>query len=135
MYGPIDYDRNWNYVPRTISNRKDGSDLSFKYAYHVKYGASTMVQEMGTLFIPSTIFGSPTGKSDVEVTAKLDVIKNSSIIKSYLSVCYVSKIQGVMTGGINFTELRKKGLMAVKENIEHQMIQDKEFLLSLTTDQ
>ncbi len=131
LHGPVDYDRNWDYVPRTISNKKGSpSGLSFKYIYNIKYSGTTMHQDLMTLYIPTSILGTPTGRNDVQVSAQLDVYQDKSIVKSYISVCYVSKTRGMLIGGINYTELRKKGLMAVKENIESQMVQDKEFLLS-----
>lgn len=133
LYGNIDYEGNWSYVPRTISNKTNSpSNLSFKYAYDVKYGGTSIHQDLVTAFIPTTILGTPTGVNDVQVVAKLDVFDNASPVKSYTAACNLTNPRGIFFGGINMTELRLKGLMAVKENIEMQMVQDREFLLSLT---
>jgi hypothetical protein len=132
LYGPIDYKGNWDYVPRTVSNKPSHpTALSFKYAYNIVYGGTTIHQDLVTAFIPTTLIGTPTGKNDVQVSAKLDIYKGPSIVKSYISVCNVTQLRGLFVGGINLTELRRKGLMAVKANIETQMATDTAFLCTL----
>jgi hypothetical protein len=128
LRGKVTYEGNWEYVPKTISNKEiDNGILSFNYAYNVLYGGTAMQQDIVTILLPTTMFGTPTGESDVQIRAKLDVVNGSNLIKSYVSVCNIVSPRGVFAGGTNFTEIRKRGLMAVKENIEFQMVQDKDF--------
>jgi hypothetical protein len=134
LYGPIEYEGNWNYVPKTISNTLPAnSELSFKYAYQITYGGTTPNEDAIALFIPTTIIGTPTGKDDMQVAAKLEVYSGQGLVKTYTAVCTLTKHRGIYAGGINLTELRQQGLRAVKENIEMQMVQDKAFLISLTS--
>ena len=133
LYGKVNYEGNWNYVPKTISNKTaDNSSFSFDYAYNILYGGTSVNQDIVTAFIPTTLIGTPTGKSDVQVRAKLDVFDGSTIVKSYVAACNILAPRGIFTGGNDLTEVRRRGLMAVKENIESQMVQDKDFWVSLT---
>jgi hypothetical protein len=135
LHGKVNYDGNWSYFPRTISNQvtdDDNCNLSFEYAYNVLYGGTTVNQDIVTAFIPTTLIGTPTGASDVQVRAKLDVLDGSKLIKSYVSTCNILAPRGLFIGGNDLTEVRRRGLMAVKENIESQIVQDKEFWASFT---
>ena len=128
LRGKVTYEGNWDYVPKTISNQSaDNGSLSFNYAYNVLYGGTAMQQDIVAILLPTTMLGAPTGESDVQVRAKLDVMNGSNLIKSYIAACNMTRPRGVFTGGTNFTEIRKRGLMAVKENIELQMVQDRDF--------
>ena len=132
LHGKLNYEGNINYVPKTISNKNIAdSNLSFSYAYNVLYGGTTVNQDIVTAFIPATLFGAPTGASDVQVRAKLDVFDGANLIKSYVSACNIVNPRGLFVGGTDMTEVRKRGLMAVKENIESQMVQDKDALVAI----
>lgn len=131
LYGNIEYDGNRNYLPCTISDKVTGdSELVFKYAYNVLYGGTSINEELLAGFLPTTLIGTPTGKNDIQVRAKLDVFVASDPIKSYTSVCNILSMRSIFMGGTDLSAVRKKGLLAVKENIEHQMLQDREFWIS-----
>ena len=128
LRGKVNYEGNWDYVPKTISNQSaDNGNMSFNYAYNVLYGGTAMQQDIVAILLPTTMFGTPTGESDVQIRAKLDVMNGPNLIKSYIAACNIVSPRGVFAGGTNFTEIRKNGLMAVKENIELQMVQDRDF--------
>jgi hypothetical protein len=89
-----------------------------------------MQQDIVAILLPTTMFGAPTGESDVQIRAKLDVVNGSNLIKSYIAACNITSPRGIFNGGTSFTEIRKRGLLAVKENIELQMVQDRDFWCS-----
>jgi len=124
--GPIQYDGKSEYLPRTISEGSISEyGLTFRYA-------TTETQERSgwdivALFNPLTILGTPTGSLTSTVTGKLEVSKGAELVKSYIARCTQTASKGIYYGE-TFSELRRKGLLAVKENIETQMSRDQEFL-------
>lgn len=54
----------------------------------------------------------------------MELSKNSTIIKTYVSEARVSKPRSIFLGGVDKTELRHTALTSIKENIELQMKDD-----------
>jgi len=128
VYGQIDYSGKPEYLPNTISDDNDqSSDINIKYEYMVSYGGTKPGTDILTAFIPTTLLGTPTGNNELVIQGKLDIYKNSTIAKSYIAECIVKKPRNVWSG-IDYTELRRKGLIAIKENIETQMMYDRNLL-------
>jgi hypothetical protein len=135
--GTIHYNKNIQYLPRTIKSEnmaEKNDSLFFYYDYQVSYGRDYLFNsgELVPLFNPLTLIGSPIGEDDVCVVGKLDILHGGKVVKTYKSVCLLEKIRNLFYQGETFSEMRKKGLFAVRNNIETQMCQDKEFLIHLT---
>jgi hypothetical protein len=43
-----------------------------------------MNQDLVTAYIPTTLIGTPTGQSDIQVRARLDVFNGTNLIKPYV---------------------------------------------------
>lgn len=56
------------------------------------------------------------------------VLKGEDALKTYRAVGALST---PTTGGLTLTEMRRLGLLAVRDNVEAQMYQDKEYLRRL----
>jgi len=124
--GPIQYVGKSEYLPRTIS---EGSISEYGLTFRF---TTTEAQERSgwdvlALFNPLTLFGFPTGDLTSTVTGRLEILKETAIIKSYTATCVQKASKGIYYGE-NFSRLRRKGLLAVRDNIETQMSQDREFL-------
>lgn len=129
LSGKIDYEGNVEYLPRTISSESHPrATLTLRYRYEVTYGRDS-VEQVLYLYNPLTIVGFPIGADTVVVTAKLEVLKGSSLVKAYRAVCVLGKHRTIFWEGENLSELRKRGLLAVRENIETQMYGDRDLLL------
>jgi hypothetical protein len=127
--GKIDYEGNTEYLPRTVSAESHpGATLTLRYRYEVTYGRDAVHQAL-PLFNPLTIVGFPIGADSVVVTAKLEVLKGSFQVKEYTAVCVLDKYRTIFSEGESLSELRKRGLLAVRENIETQMYGDRDLLL------
>ena len=127
--GKIDYEGNAEYLPRTVSAESHPeAALILRYRYDVTYGRDAVHQAF-PLFNPLTIVGFPIGADTVVVTAKLDVLKGSSQVKAYAAVCVLDKHRTIFWEGESMSELRKRGLLAVRENIETQMYGDRDLLI------
>lgn len=129
LSGNIDYEGNADYLPRTVSAESHpGATLTLRYRYEVTYGRDAVHQAL-PLFNPLTIIGFPIGADTVVVTAKLEVLKESSQVKAYTAVCILHKHRTIFAEGETLSELRKRGLLAVRDNIETQMYGDRDLLL------
>jgi hypothetical protein len=127
--GNIVYEGNPSYLPATVE-QKSGTDITIRYEYAVSYDGTGKV-EILTAFLPTTILGTPTGGDDVIAVGKLELTKNSKIIKSYVSEVTVSKPRSIFLGGVDKTELRCIALTRLKENIEIQMKNDNALLTQI----
>lgn len=129
LSGKTDYAGNIEYLPRTISAEShSGAILTLRYRYEVTYGRDSIKQVLYH-YNPLTIVGFPIGADTVVVTAKLEVLKGTSQVKTYTAMCVLDKHRTIFWEGESLSELRKRGLLAVRENIETQMYGDRELLL------
>lgn len=136
LKGIVRYDKNIKYLPRTITNeskQNDVSSLIIKYEYQVSYGRDYLFHsgEFVPLFNPLTLIGSPIGGDNVYVIGKLDIMQGGKNIKIYKSACVLEKTRNLFYQGETFSEMRKKGLISVRNNIESQMCQDKDYLINI----
>ena len=128
LTAPISFDGNKEYLPRTISEDVlPSSNLSVRYSYS-EFHERDDSKEVLALFNPLTLIGFPTGGITNTITAWLNIIKGTEVIKSYNAVCKLKVTRTIFTDGDSFSELRRKGLIAVRNNIEAQMDKDQEFL-------
>lgn len=126
--GKIDYDGNKEYLPRTVRADPSLEPLPIlRYRYEVTYGRDAVPQAL-PLFNPLTIVGFPIGADTVVVTGKLEILKGSSAIKTYTAVCILDKHRTIFSEGETMSEIRKRGLLAVRDNIEAQMYVDRDLL-------
>ncbi len=138
LSGTIHYKKNIQYLPRTIKSDNvtyGKRSLDFNYEYQVTYGRDYLFNsgEIIPLFNPLTLIGAPIGEDDVCIIGKLDILQESKVIKSYESVCLLEKTRNLFHQGETFSEMRKKGLISIRNNIEQQMCQDKDFLNQTTS--
>lgn len=126
--GKIDYSGNVEYLPRTVTPEShSGGTLTLRYRYEVTYGRDSKEQVL-YLYNPLTLVGFPIGSDIVVVTGTLEVWKGSSHVKTYKAVCVLDKHRTIFWEGESLSGLRKRGLYAVRENIETQMYNDRDLL-------
>lgn len=132
LKGRISYEGNPEYLPRTIAEGDPGeAGLSFRYAYQVSYGKDNTAQIL-PLLNPLSLVGFPIGANTLIVCGKLDVEKAAAPVRSYTSTCAIDKARNLFYEGETFSEMRKRGLIAVRNNIEAQMFDDRDFLTGVT---
>jgi hypothetical protein len=119
----LEYEGNPDYLPRTVANASIAdSKLTIRYNYNEEQRRSEI------LYVPS---GTKQALSKVsEVTGQLEILHRTKIIRAYKAVA-------VLSGRNEFTDetlsqMRRRGLLAVRANIEAQMYRDKDFLLGLS---
>jgi len=132
LKGKLIYEGNKEYLPRVlIDEPATNPKIEFKYTYGVFYGKQD-VPGVLALYNPLTIVGFPTGENTVTVIGRLDILRGEEVMKSYGSSCVLEKMRNLFSEA-NFTEMRKKALIAVRDNIDSQICSDKNNLEKLLT--
>lgn len=133
--GRVEYEGNRAYLPATIVECKDpaepGCDLLFRYRYSVAYGKDK-VPELLPLFNPFTLVGFPVGEDTLLVHGLMEAYRGEEKLKTYEATCALDRHSSIFLPGDTYTEMRKKGLDAVKQNIENQMCADRGYFLELS---
>jgi len=130
LKGIVIYEGNKEFLPRVLIDEPvTKPKIDLKYSYDVLYGKQD-VPEVLALYNPLTIAGFPTGENTVTVIGRLDILRGGEVIRSYGSTCILEKTRNLFSEG-TFTEMRKKGLIAVRDNIENQICSDKNNLEKL----
>lgn len=124
--GPIQYDGNRLYLPRTISEG-DPSEYGLRFRYTTSETQDRSSWDVIALLNPLSILGFPTGRRNSTVTGNLEILKDTELAKSYQATCLQEAYRGIYYGG-SFSDLRRTGLVAVRDSIEAQMSQDRELL-------
>ena len=120
--GNVVYEGNPIFLPATVE-QKDGTDVTIRYEYALSYSGTGKV-EILSAFIPTTIVGTPTGGDWITAVGKMEISRNSKVVKTYTGQVTVSKARSLFAGGADKTELRRLALTSLKENIELQMKND-----------
>jgi len=123
------FDGNRDYLPRNLQqNTSNPAGITVYYRYEAAYGTKDL--GAAALYDPFTIFGLPTGKDIPTIYAELRIQRGPQILKACQSACQVVQRSNLWTN-LTQTELRRDGLLAVRDNIESQLAQGQEFLASL----
>jgi hypothetical protein len=134
MKGEIVYDGNREYLPKTVAEDSLGkSGFVFRYKYDIVYGKDNVPQAL-PLFNPLTIIGFPVGEDTVVIAGRMEILKANQVVKTYSATCAFDKTRSAYWQGDTLSELRRKGLIAVRDNIDTQMNQEQDFLSKLIAD-
>lgn len=128
--GEIIYEGNTEYLPSVLIHKPGTeSEISFKYTHEEIYGQYD-IPDVVAFINPLTIVGFPTGENKLTVVGRLVVLKDKEVKKSYSAYCILEKTQSLFASE-TYSELRKKGLIEVKNNIDQQLYRDRDYLRSL----
>jgi len=72
--------------------------------------------------------GGSFGKNDVLAIGRLELIENDQIIKTYRAAARTVQDRNLWDESETQTELRKRCLLEVRDNIDMQLMKDREFL-------
>ena len=127
----VRYDGKEEYLPAAL-----GADptapypVVFQYAYEAQYGLSEIPPGV-SLINPLVIFGFPTGTDNVVVTGRVDVIRGTTTLRSYAAAAAMKRAGTVFSEGETFTEMRRRGLLLVRDNLSTQLCKDQATLVAL----
>ena len=130
--GKVVFDGNKEYLPRMIVDSGDseglGSGLIFEYSYDVAHDTRDLSPFAYLALLPVIALGYPTGHDIVNVVGKLRVIRGGEVLKSYSAASEI-KVRLTHWTSSNMSKMRADGLRAVKNSIESQMFQDRDFFV------
>lgn len=115
--GAIQYEGNRDYLPRTVG--QDDSGMKIRFEYEVQQGR----EDSSTIFLPVVnLVINPKGMNWVIAAGSLEILEDGQVKHSYKSV---KQLDGAGVGGATtLTALRRRALLAVRDDIERQMIQE-----------
>ena len=120
----VRYDGKPEYLPTALAVDQTASErMVFRYTYEAQYGLKEIPPGI-MLVNPLTLFGFPTGTDNVVVTGYLNLIRDQTTLRSYAAAAAMKRSGTVFSEGESFTEMRRRGLLLVRENISRQLCGD-----------
>jgi len=128
LRGVITYEGKSEYLPRTIAGRDGGGiNPSFRYVYEDSHRRDDLMNSFG--------YGRPFPHPIAEIGSKTQYVVGNLEIRIDGNVIKTYSATAMLTDSTEFsetlTEMRRRGLLAVRNNIEAQMYLDTLFLRSL----
>ncbi|HEV8642484.1 MAG TPA: hypothetical protein VGV13_15435 [Methylomirabilota bacterium] len=124
----IVYGGNREYLPRNLTDGGSGARLTVRYAYDVVHGGER-TNLFGVMFNPAAMLGLPViGKDTVAVSGRLEVLRGEEVAKTYDATAALTNRPSLFYEGETYTEMRRRGLLAVRDSIESQVARDRESL-------
>lgn len=119
----IVFDGNRDYLPRVLSEgpaRADGLVVDYRYQILHKNVDNDAV----ALFNPLSLVGFPSGSNHLTLLAELKILRTGTILKEYRAACTVDQQTGLWSFR-TVTDMRRDGLLALRDNIESQLLRDR----------
>jgi hypothetical protein len=124
VLGHISYDGNREYLPTVlVENPSSPADSVLRYTHEVRYGLSEVPAEVQVVN-PLHLIGLPTGTSSVSIIGRLDVMRDGSAVRSFAAVAAMQRSGSMFGEGETFTDMRRHGLLLVRDNISVQVCAD-----------
>jgi hypothetical protein len=122
LRGGLVYEGKPEYLPRTIAGQRDGGNkLTLHYAYEDSHNRREILK--------LTQGYQQVGSKSQYVVGNLEIRDGEKVIKKYTAV---ATLTGWSEYSETLTEMRRRGLLAVRDNIEAQMYLDGELLRNLS---
>lgn len=129
----IVFDGNRDYLPRVLEEgpaRADGLVVDYRYQVVHK---NTDIDAIA-LFNPLSIVGFPSGSNELTLLAELKILRQGTLLKDYRAACTIEQQTGLWSFR-TVTDMRREGLIALRDNIESQLVRDKKDIETLALTQ
>jgi hypothetical protein len=128
------YDGKPEYLPEVlIADASARPPAGFRYSYEARYG----LDEYNAFLVavnPLSLVGFPTGKDNVVVTGRVDLMRGKTIVRTYAAAASLRETPTIFGEGETFTDMRHRGLMLVRENLSTQLCEDQAALRTLLSE-
>ena len=125
IFGHVSYDGNRDYLPDVLTDDPDRpADSVLRYTHEDHYGRDDLPTGV-QLVNPLHLVGMPTGSSSLSILARLDIMREGGVVRSFAAVAVMERSESMFSEGETFTEMRRKGLMLLKKNISAQVCADR----------
>jgi hypothetical protein len=121
----VDYAGNLDYLPSVlVDDPSADADSVIRYTHEEQYGSSALATGV-QLVNPLHLIGMPTGSSDLVVVARLDVMRRGEVVRSFAAAAVMSRNDTMFGEGETLTEMRRRGLLLLKDNMSSQVCADR----------
>jgi len=131
LHATVSYDGKPDYLPAAlVADTGPPALTTVRYSYEAQYGL-TETNAFLVMVNPLTLVGFPTGSGNLVVTGRVDFLRGQSVVRSYGAAAALERSGGVFYEGETFTELRRHGLLLVRDNLSAQLCKDEAALTTL----
>lgn len=134
IHALVRYEGKPDYLPTALVPDPSASATTvIRYSYEAQYG----LKETSLFLVavnPLTLVGFPTGSDNLVVTGHVEVVRGDRALRSYVAAAAMKRSSTVFYEGETFTEMRRRGLLLVGENLSDQLCRDQETLVTLLSD-
>jgi len=125
VFGHVAYDGNRDYLPGVlVDDPTRPPDSVLHYAHEDRYGRDDLPAGV-QLVNPLHLVGMPTGSGSLSLLARLDVMRDGRIVRSFAAAATLERSESMFSEGETFTAMRRKGLLLLKQNISAQVCADR----------
>lgn len=124
VFGHLSYAGNPEYLPPVLADDATRpADAVLRYSHEQHYGLSELPGGV-QIVNPLHLAGFPTGESSLTVVGRLDVMRGGAVVRSFAAAAAMKRSQSMFSEGETFTELRRRGLLLVRDNVAAQVCAD-----------
>jgi hypothetical protein len=128
------FDGKPEYLPAVlIADASAHPAAGFRYSYEARYGLNEYNAFL-VLVNPLSLVGFPTGKDNVVVTGRVDLVRDKTILRTYAAAASLKDTPTIFGEGDTFTDMRRRGLMLVRDNLSAQLCEDQSILRTLLSE-
>ena len=132
IHAPLRYQGKPDYLPQALIADDRAGSIAIRYEYTAQYGF-TQAATAVTFVNPLTLFGFPTDSNSLVVAGRVDVLRDDAPIRSYGAAVSMKRAGSIFSEGETFTEMRRRGLLLVRDNLNRQICGDEANLVPLLT--
>jgi hypothetical protein len=119
------------YVPGVlVQDASAPAATVVKYSFDAQYG----LNEYNAFVVavnPLSLVGFPTGSDNMVVTGRIDLLRKETVVRTYAAAASMKRSPTIFGEGETFTDMRRRGLMLVRDNLSIQLCQDQAALTTL----
>ncbi|HEY2591732.1 MAG TPA: hypothetical protein VGI35_09100 [Steroidobacteraceae bacterium] len=130
----VRYDGKPDYLPTALmADSASSGEITFRYSYEAQYGLKE-TNFVVVMVNPLTLVGFPTGSDNLVITGRVDVVRGDKTVRTYMAAAAVKRSSTVFYEGETFTEMRRRGLLLVRDNLSGQLCHDHALLVAMLHD-
>lgn len=131
----VAYDGNPAYLPGALVPAADSPQGTvLRYSYESRYGLDQLPAPVA-LVNPLMLVGFPEGSNSLVLSARLDVLRAGTPIRSYAAAAAMKRTSTMFSEGETLSDMRRRALLLVRDNISAQICRDQETLARLLSGQ
>lgn len=131
LHAAVQYDGKPEYLPAALTGDPGPpGPVAFRYSFEAQYGLNP-VNDFVAFVNPLELFGFPVSSDNMVVTGRVDVVRGDAVIRSYGAAASMKRSSTVFSEGESFTDMRRRALMLVRDNLSGQLCHDEALLTAM----